>query len=123
MSHAVKITLAAIVLAAPAAPAQGRQVAVSNPNCEVFRILADGRQVRTKAPEGVSARGSSSGRSSSISIRSRSGGSSSSASAFSSSSGGGRGTARAVSSYTDEEGRTVTTTQDEKGCRIVIDDR
>jgi hypothetical protein len=28
-----------------------------------------------------------------------------------------------MSSYTDELGRTVTTTRDERGCRIVIDER
>jgi hypothetical protein len=41
----------------------------------------------------------------------------------SSSSSSGGGSARATSSYTDGEGRTVTTTRDQRGCTIVVDER
>jgi len=40
-----------------------------------------------------------------------------------SSSSQGGGSARGTSSATDAEGRTVTTTHDENGCTIVIDER
>lgn len=124
MFHAGKVALDAIALVALAAAGPGRQVSVANGNCEVFRVLPDGREIRVKTPDNVSvSRGASSGRSNSVSVRSRSGHSGSSASAFSSSSTGGGGMARAVSSTTDEEGRTVTTIHDGKGCRVVIDDR
>lgn len=128
MFRPAKIAFASISIIAVAAPGQTQRVSVSNGDCEVFRVLPDGREVRTKSASNSdgaasASRGGASARSSSMSVRSSSGHSRSSASAFSSSSSGSRGTARAVSSVTDEDGRTVTTTHDEKGCRIVIDDR
>lgn len=116
----------AVAAAAPAAP---RQSGASNGNCQLIRILPDGREIRSTVAKGmkgvsVSSNAGASGGSSSVSIRSRSGSGRSSVSASSSaSSAGGRGTARAVSSHTDEYGRTVTTTHDQRGCRIVVDER
>ena len=130
MPRLTKAAFAAVALVTIPVPGLSREVSVSNSSdCEEFRILPNGREIRTKSVGGASAsRGSSLRRSSSMSVRSRSGHSRSSASAFSSSSSassssGSKGTARAVSSVTDEDGRTVTTIHDEKGCRIVIDDR
>ncbi len=97
--------------------------------CSMIRILADGREIRSSVPDpgrtsvrtrrgngiaqaSASSRGSSR---SSVSV-------SSSSSSSSSSSGRGRSMARAVSSHTDEAGRTVTTTRDHRGCTIVIDE-
>lgn len=89
-------------------------------DCEVVRIHPDGRETRSRANAGASSRGKGAS-STSVSVSSRSG--SVSASSSSSVSTGGGGKSRAVSSYTDETGRTVTTTRDEKGCTVVIDER
>jgi len=123
MYHSAKAAVVAIVcLTSVASPAQSQRAGAAD--CDVYRVLPDGREVRTKSADvAVTSRGIASGRSGSVSVRSRSGHSRSSASAFSSSSTGSRGSARAVSSVTDENGRTVTTTHDEKGCKVVIDDR
>jgi len=124
MYRSMKAALVITCTAAVAAPGDARRAGVSNDECAVFRILPDGRQVRAKSTDvDVASRGHSSASSRSVSVRSRSGNSRSSASAFSSSSSGSRGSARAVSSVTDEDGRTITTTHDEKGCRVVIDER
>jgi len=122
MYHSAKAAVVAIVcLTSVASPAQSQRAASAD--CDVYRVLPDGREVRTKSADVAVSHGIGSGRSGSVSVRSRSGHSRSSASAFSSSSTGSRGSARAVSSVTDENGRTVTTTHDEKGCKVVIDDR
>lgn len=124
MSRPAKAAMASVALIGVAASAHSQQLSIANKNCEVFRILPDGTEVKIKAPDGASAsRGAASSKSSSVSVQSRSGRSHSSSSAFSSSSSGSGGTARAVSSVTDENGRTITTTQDERGCRVVIDER
>lgn len=92
--------------------------------CEVTRILPGGREVRSKGKaasfvrrDGASSHASgvatSSGRSSARS----------SVSVSSSSSGSGRGHARAVTSYTNEQGHQVTTSRDETGCKITVDER
>ena len=116
------------VLGATAAAAAGVPNGASA-TCAVTRILADGREIRSTAPDpggatakvrrgnrvaqaSASSRGSSR---SSVSV-------SSSSSSSSSSSRRGRSMARAVSSHTDEAGRTVTTTRDQQGCTIVIDE-
>ena len=119
--------IAFAAMAASAAPA--RNAAASSESCVVTRILADGREIRSVAPPGAAgfvstrrgggARASASARSSGRASAS----SSSSSSASSSSSSGRRSFARAVSSYTDEAGRTVTTTKDGRGCTIVVDER
>lgn len=92
--------------------------------CEVFKILSTGERIRmgikqdkttSAGVDGKSAAASASGRSSSSS--------SSSVSMSSSSSSSTGGHARATSSYTDDAGRTITTTRDEAGCRITIDER
>lgn len=94
--------------------------------CEVFKILSNGERIRmgikqdkttSAGVDGKSAAASASGRSSSASS------SSSSVSMSSSSSSSTGGHARATSSYTDDAGRTITTTRDEAGCRITIDER
>ena len=101
--------------------------------CSMIRILADGREIRSSVPDsgrtsvmtrrgnGI-AQASASSRGSSRSAVSVSSSSSSSSSSSGSSSGRGRSMARAVSSHTDEAGRTVTTTRDHRGCTVVIDE-
>lgn len=123
-----RATIFAAALAATASAAQsGERISVSDKECEVIRILADGREVRSRAAAGaaVSADGRSAQGSSRVSVSS--GGSARSSvsvsSSSSSTSSGGGGSARATSSYTDDEGRTVTTTRDQRGCTIVIDER
>lgn len=122
------LILLAAMAASTASARKGQSVA-SKEGCIVTRILPDGREVRGVAPPGAAASVSANrGRGARASASSRSSGrssvsSSSSSSASSSSSGGRRSFARAVSSYTDEVGRTVTTTRDHRGCTIVIDER
>ena len=97
---------------------------VSRDTCRVVKILKNGREVTmtTKSDRDTSTRVSSGkGRSSAASASSSSRSSSSSVSVSSSSRS--KGTARAVSSHTDEHGRKVTTTRDESGCKTVIDER
>lgn len=118
------ITLAAALAATSTASPGADRISVSQKDCEVIRILADGRRVRSGAaasaavsPDGRSAKGSSS-------VEGPAGGSArSSIRVSSSSSSNGGGSATASSSYTDDEGRTVTTTRDQRGCTIVIDER
>ena len=111
----------ALLLVIPAAPTAGP----GDGDCKVTRILKDGREIKSMSSEGVSSstRADASGGKSSVSVQSRSGSAHSSVSASSSSSSGHKGSARAMSSHTDEDGRTVTTTRDERGCMIVIDER
>ncbi len=110
--------------AGSSAALQADEVSVSGSGCEIVRLLADGREIRSTAGKpAASSRRRGSGRSSSVSVRSRSGSGHSSSSASSSSSSGSGSTARAVSSHTGPSGRTVTTTHDEKGCTVVIDER
>lgn len=97
---------------------------VSRDTCRVVKILKNGREVTkmTNSDRDTSTRVSSGkGRSSAASASSSSRSSSSSVSVSSSSRS--KGTARAVSSHTDEHGRKVTTTRDESGCKTVIDER
>lgn len=115
------MTLAA-ALAATATPCPGAErISVSGKECEVVRILADGTRERSRSAAAISADGRSAHGSSSVNV-SGSGSARSSVSVSSSSSSGG-GSARATSSYTDDEGRTVTTTRDQRGCTIVVDER
>lgn len=118
-STATMLTVTAASLAAGTGSAA--QVSVSGKECEVTRILKDGRQIRSTAKADGSAQASAAGRASAASVSSATGSSRSSVSVSSSSNGG--GSARATSSVTDAEGRTVTTTHDENGCTIVIDER
>lgn len=124
------LTLVAFTaLAASTASARNGKIVASNESCVATRILPNGREIRAVAPPGAAASVSTHrGRGASASASSRSSGrasvsSSSSSSASSSSSSRGRRFAQAVSSYTDEAGRTVTITKNERGCTIVIDER
>ncbi len=115
------------LLGAMAATAAGGAKSTSG-SCAVTRILADGREIRSTAPDrgAVSAKVNRGNGAAHASASSRGASHSSvsvSSSSSSSSSGPGRAVARAVSSHTDETGRTVTTTRDERGCSIVIDER
>ena len=117
-----------ILLTAAASMAAGtgsaEQISVSGDDCETVRILKDGSEVRSMSKSDESARGSArGGTAKAVSVRSGSGSSRSSVSVSSSSSGAGHGSARAVSSVTDADGRTITTTHDENGCTIVVDER
>lgn len=108
----------------------GASVVAPEGKCAVLRIAADGRRTRWLAPANapmpgvsVSARRGASGASSSTSVRSRSGHASSSSSSSSSSTSGSHSGSRAMSTSTDAAGRTVTVTNDQKGCSILIDER
>ena len=116
-------TLAAIAAASLLAPAAAAEPKGAG-TCQVTRILADGRQVRSTGEDMTTeASRSANGSSAYASSASHGRSSASSSSSVSSSSGPHGSSARAVSSYTDEQGRTVTTTRDENGCRTVIDER
>jgi hypothetical protein len=131
----VRLMIALIPLvAAPAAATASPERSGVSERCQEIRLLRDGRELRreisvTAGRSGdnwAMSRSSPSGGWSSARSRSRSGAGASSVSSSSSvstSSSGGRGTSRAVSSYSDEDGRTVTTTHDDRGCTIVIDER
>lgn len=116
-----------LAFAGTAAEGAGR-TGVSHKDCEVIRILEDGREVRSTGSARSRASvdrgsGTASG-SAAVSSRGRAGSSSSaSSSSYSSASSSGSGAARATSSYTDENGRTVTTVHDGRACRITIDER
>lgn len=120
--------LAFVVVAATisSSPPGFAEIGVSGDDCEVVTILKDGREVRSmssKNGSGATRVTVGDGHASAVSKQSGSGSSRSSVSVSSSSSGNARGVARAVSSHTDAEGRTVTTTRDEKGCTVVVDER
>lgn len=120
------VLISGLAFAGGAADGAGR-TSVSHKDCEVTRILEDGREMRSSgsAQSRASVQGGSASASGAAAVSSR-GSARSSASVSSSSSSAsssGNGSARAVSSYTDEDGRTVTTVHDGKGCRITIDER
>ena len=97
----------------------------SEGSCEVIRILPDGREVRSKGEEATSSarrQGNSSEATRAVASSGR-GSARSSVSVSSSSSSRGGGHARAVTSYTNEQGHQVTTVRDETGCTITIDER
>lgn len=123
-----RVTIAAILLVAATSGKDAVQAAQAQ--CEGFRILADGREVRLSPAEtarlrsrlGIRTRTSGSGRSTRASAFSS--GSSSSASSVSvSSSSRGGGTSRSSATVTDGNGNRVTTIQDRQGCRIIVDER
>ncbi len=104
-----------------AAPAKG-----SGATCVFVRILPDGRELRSTVadPNRTGVRiGRGNGVSAASAVSRGASSSSVSVSSSSSSARGGRSMARAVSSHTDERGRTVTTTRDERGCTILVDER
>ena len=94
-------------------------------DCEVTRILPDGREIRSRGTSSSTSthRGSQSAHASGAAASASSASSHSSVSVSSSSSGRGGSQARAVTSYTNEKGHQVTTIRDEKGCTITIDER
>lgn len=117
-----------------AAEASPRRAESRDSQCTVTRILPDGRRVAAAMPPGVGGQvyvrrgrhGNSAGASahaSGRSVVSASSSSSSSSSSSASSSGNGRSFARSSASYTDEEGRTITTIRDGRGCTVTIDER
>lgn len=115
----VGLAASAAVTAQAGVRVSGTDIQVAG-DCEVVRIDANGRETRSRASaKGAARKRGSNG--TSVSVSSRSGSVSASSSSSVSTAGGGR--SRAVSSYTDETGRTVTTTRDEKGCTVVIDER
>lgn len=113
---ATATALAASTAAVSAAQQPGK-------TCTLIRVFEDGRELRSIVPDRNPAVSVSRNRGASSASASARGGSSSSVSMSSSSSSGrGRATARATASHTDEAGRTVTTTRDERGCTIVIEE-
>ncbi len=106
---------AAVGCSGPAGASPGPDV--DTEGCRVIRLTADGQRVETP-PQGVR-RGSPG--TASASVSSAGGGSRSTVSVSSSSQGG--GTARSTASATDAQGRTTTTTHDQDGCTVIIDER
>jgi len=131
MTRALPWMLFATGTALGAAAAEGKPATVpASSHCSAIRILADGRQVPAAIPPGLSGdsgvrqgRGSGAAWASSKAMGRRGAVSSSSSASSSSTSSGGGSFARSSSSYTDESGRTVTITRDERGCRVTIDER
>lgn len=119
MSRLIGPSVAA-ALAFASAPAAAEPGFIADPACRVVRILPSGRRLVTPPTErpgrppssvGASAASSSSSSSASgVSVASRSSGRGSHASA-------------SASTSTGRRGRTVTTTHDDNGCTVVIDDR
>jgi hypothetical protein len=111
-TYAIAATAAGLLMGA-GAPADRIRIP---DDCAVVRVSEDGRETRNMAKtsgDKASARSASSSSSSS----------SSSVSTSSSSRSSGNGTARATASTTDANGRTITTTHDEHGCTVTIDER
>ena len=118
MSRLIETAFAAAV-AFGGGPADAALEVQADPTCRVVRFLPSGRQIVT--PPTQRFRGAGPSRTSSASA-SASAGSSAGVSVSSRSSGGGQASASASTS-TGRRGRTVTTTHDENGCTVVIDDR
>lgn len=123
MARVQRTAAVAAAAALSAAGVSSAQVSVSTDNdaevCRVVRILANGRRVVTRSVEGdvaASFRMSDRGRGP------RNSSSASASSSVSSSSVNGR-TVSSASARTNGRGRTVTTTRDEDGCTVVIDER
>jgi hypothetical protein len=127
MSRVTPVAAAVLITAAAAVSAQTRNATLSDvgieaDGCRVVRILTDGRRIETLPRPGVAP--SSTPRSVSVSASSRGGDSSrSTVSASSSSSGSALSSAFSTSSSVNGQGRTVSTTQNEEGCTVVIDER
>ncbi len=114
MSKSTYVLGAAVGLLIGAAAPSDR---ISIPDdCAVVRIGEDGRETRSMGKSSGSKSWARSASSSSAS-------SNSSVSVSSSSRSSGGGTTRATSSATDANGRTITTTHDENGCTVTIDER
>ena len=118
MSRLIETAFAAAV-AFSGGPAGTALDVQADPACRVVRILPSGRQIVT--PQIERPRRAGAGRASSASA-SASAGSSAGVSVSSRSGGGGHAVASASTS-TGRRERTVTTTHDENGCTVVIDDR
>lgn len=120
----MKIAPAFLMLGSAVAAASGSAAIASSPTqgeCAVTRILPDGREVRSRGKASSYVRRD--GGASHASATSSSQSSARSSVSVSSSSGTGRGHARAVTSYTNEQGHQVTTVRDETGCKITLDER
>lgn len=114
------------LLACALAASGGLALAFPTPqgDCDITRILPDGREVRSKGKAaGVAVSNGNSSRAAGGAASSSHSSSHSSVSVSSSSSGRGKSNARAVTSHTDAQGHQVTTVRDEAGCRITIDER
>ena len=110
----------AAALAVAGAPAGAEVHVTADPACRVVRILPSGRRI-VKPPSGPYRRHRSAH--AAAAVASAGSGASRSVASVSSSSRGGHATASASSSTSGGRGRTVTTTHDENGCTVVIDDR
>ena len=108
----------AAMLAAAGFPADAGVQVTADPECRVVRYLPNGRRLERPPSPGAQRRASA------ISAHAASalGGASAGVSVSSSSRGPGYASA-AASSSGGRKGRTVTTTHDENGCTVVIDDR
>ena len=120
MSRALLMGLGAIaaLFSAPGYAASRDVTVAADPDCEVVRILPNGRRVVRPPVHTSRNSGRRGGPAHASAASSGRGSASSSVSATSSS--GGRSHASA-SSRSSGGGRTVTTTSDENGCRVVID--
>jgi hypothetical protein len=115
MPRLISSALAA-ALAIAGSPAAAEISITADPGCTVVRILPSGRRVVTPPNERPHRRGPAHATASA----SGAGSASASASSYSSSDGP---TSASATSKSGRPGRTVTTTQDNNGCTVVIDDR
>lgn len=113
--HAFAFGIAAATLAG--STGADAQVDVDAEGCRVIRYTADGRRTET-SPGGVR-RGAPGAAAASVAT----GGASARSTVRASSSSRGGGTAVATATSIDAQGRTITTTHDQDGCTVTIDER
>ena len=106
----------AVMLASASVPAEAGVHVTADPECRVIRYLPNGRRIERppvagahRGPSDHSAHVTGAGQAAGVSV---------------SASAGGTGYAHATaSSSSGRQGRSVTTTHDDKGCTVVIDER
>lgn len=110
----------AVGLASAGSPAAAEVSVTADPECRVVRILPSGRRLVTPPRQTYAGRGAAGAAVSVAGASAR--GSASSTSVSSRSSGAGQ-VAASASTSSGRRGRTVTTTHDQNGCTVVVDDR
>ena len=108
----------AAMLASAGVPAEAGVQVTADPECRVVRYLSNGRRIERPPTRGAHHRPAGL----SAHVTSSAPGAAAGVSVSSSSRGSGHATATASSS-SGPRGRSVTTTHDENGCTVVIDDR
>lgn len=125
MAKLAQIALVGVTAALTATTAFAARAQASDETCRVVRYRVDGSRIETTAKDETTAVARSSQGSSahaSVTAEQSAPGTARSAVSLSSRSGE-HGSATASASRTDPDGRIVTTTRDESGCTITIDER